>query len=66
MRTVLLAVLFSSVLGTGATAQYLGNYTANPYLPPAPPQPPGTYSNLYGNSSNSPSCLTVRAATTAT
>lgn len=39
----------------GAFSQtYLGNITANPYLPPAPPQPPGTFNNPYGNSSNSP------------
>jgi hypothetical protein len=39
---------------SAASAQYLGNYTRNPYLPPAPAQPPGTYNNQYGNSSNSP------------
>src|SRR5262249_42233762 len=42
------------LLSAGARAQYLGNYTANPYLPPAPPQLPGTFSNPYGNSYNSP------------
>jgi hypothetical protein len=45
----------SSVIGTTSVqAQYIGNYTANPYLPPAPPQPPGTFNNQYGNSTNSP------------
>ncbi len=33
---------------------YLGNLSANPYAPRAAPQPPGTYNNPYGNSSNSP------------
>jgi hypothetical protein len=37
-----------------AHAQYMGNYTANPFLPPAPPQPPGTFTNPYGTSFNSP------------
>jgi hypothetical protein len=41
----------------GADAQYLGNYTANPYLPPAAPQPPGTFNNPYGNDSNGPAAL---------
>lgn len=34
--------------------RYLGNLTANPYLPPGLPQAPGTFNNPYGNSSNSP------------
>lgn len=37
-----------------ASAQYIGNYTSNPFMPPAPPQPPGLFSNPYGTSSNSP------------
>lgn len=37
-----------------AYAQYDGNLTSNPTMPPAVPQPPGTYDNPYGNSSNSP------------
>jgi hypothetical protein len=41
-----------------AHAQYMGNYTANPFLPPAPPQPPGTFTNPYGTSFNSPSFMT--------
>jgi hypothetical protein len=32
----------------------MGNYTANPFLPPPPPQPPGTFSNPYGTTYNSP------------
>jgi hypothetical protein len=45
------AVTFTSV----ASAQiYLGNLSANPYLPKAPPQPANTFNNPYGNSSNSP------------
>ena len=34
--------------------RYMGNMTVNPYLPPAPPQPPGTFSNPYGTTGNSP------------
>src|SRR5262249_12957078 len=52
---VILSLLILSSLGiTSAGAQYLGNYTINPTLPPAPPQMPGTFNNPYGNSSNSP------------
>jgi hypothetical protein len=56
MRTILLVTAFIAAAScTSAEAQYLGNYTANPYVgPPALPQPPGTFSNPYGNSSNSP------------
>jgi len=35
-------------------AQYLRNYIANPYLPPAPPQSPGTFSDPFGTSFDSP------------
>ena len=54
MRAILVvACLLSSI--DLASAQYLGNYTRNPYAgPPAPPQPQGTFNNPYGNSSNSP------------
>ena len=42
-------------LSTHATAQtYLGNLTANPYLPKAPPQPANTFNNPYGDSHDSP------------
>src|SRR5215469_15496089 len=54
MRAIVLAIsLWLGVCGV-AGAQYLGNYTANPYLPPAPPQPPGTFPNPYGTTFNSP------------
>jgi hypothetical protein len=53
MRIVCAVVLLAIWIST-ANAQYMGNFTANPYLPPAPPQPPGTFSNQYGNDSNSP------------
>jgi hypothetical protein len=46
------ALVLASV--SAAAAQYLGTLTANPSLAPAAPQPPGTFSNPYGNSSNSP------------
>lgn len=54
MRPYILATII--LLGSieVASAQYLGNLTANPYLPPAPPQAPNTFSNPYGNSFNSP------------
>jgi hypothetical protein len=54
MRTFILTIALSVAICGTATAQYLGNYTANPYLPPAPPQPPGTFSNPYGTTFNSP------------
>lgn len=52
MRTLLLvaALLFAGP----ASAQYMGNYTNNPTMPRAPAYPQGTFSNPYGNSSNSP------------
>jgi hypothetical protein len=49
-----LAIFFCMALASTAAAQYLGNYTANPYLPPAPPQPRGTFSNPYGSDATSP------------
>jgi len=55
MRAILVAIALSAMTHASASAQYLGNYTANPYVgPPALPQPPGTYNNPYGNSYNSP------------
>ncbi len=54
MRRTLLAAMAFLLIASAAHAQYMGNYTANPFLPPAPPQPPGTFSNPYGNSFNSP------------
>jgi hypothetical protein len=43
MRAILLAMALIAIGYASAEAQYLGNYTANPYLPPAMPQPPGTF-----------------------
>ncbi len=37
-----------------ANAQYYGNYSANRAMPPAMPQPPGTFNNRFGTDSNSP------------
>jgi hypothetical protein len=55
MRAILSVIALTVAMCTSAEAQYLGNYTANPYVgPPAMPQPPGTFTNLYGNSYNSP------------
>jgi hypothetical protein len=54
MRAMVIVVSTACCITT-ASAQYLGNYSTNPYVgPPAPPQPPGTFTNPYGNSSNSP------------
>ncbi len=51
---VSVAVL-TMALTTSASAQtYLGNLTANPYLPKAPPQPANTFNNPYGGSHDSP------------
>jgi hypothetical protein len=51
-RLVLAATIL--IYCTAAHAQYLGSYTANPTLPPAVPQPPGTFNNPYGTDFNSP------------
>jgi hypothetical protein len=53
MKVLFACTLVIASLNT-ASAQYLGNYTANPYLPPAAPQPPGTFNNPYGSDFNSP------------
>lgn len=51
---VSLAVL-TMALTTSVSAQtYLGNLTANPYLPKAPSQPANTFNNPYGGSHDSP------------
>jgi hypothetical protein len=47
-------VLFLLLAVSSAQAQYYGNYTANPDLPRAAPQPPGTFNNPYGSTGNSP------------
>lgn len=55
MRTILLVIALVAAGGTGTEAQYLGNYSVNPYVgPPAMLQPPGTFNNPYGNNSTSP------------
>jgi len=54
MRMFILTIVLSVAICGTATAQYLGNYTANPILTPAPPQPPGTFSNRLGTTFNSP------------
>jgi len=55
MKRILLAgCLLLATIAVASAQNYLGNYTSNPYMPPAPPQPPGTFTNSYGNSSNSP------------
>jgi hypothetical protein len=47
--------LVATAIGPNASAQtYLGNLSANPYLPKAPPQPPNTFNNPYGSSADSP------------
>jgi len=51
---ILVAIGFLLCGITSAAAQYLGNYTVNPVLPPAPPQLPGTFNNPFGNTQNSP------------
>jgi len=54
MRMIAIAAVVLLMAIGAAHAQYMGNYTANPFLPPAPPQPPGTFSNPYGTTFNSP------------
>ncbi len=56
MKKLLITLaLVATAIGPNASAQtYLGNLTANPYLPKAPPQPPNTFNNPYGSSADSP------------
>lgn len=58
MKRKLVVLTIASLLGwmplSYGQANYLGNMTANPYLPPAPPQPPGTFNNPYGSDADSP------------
>ncbi len=55
MKKFLLLTIASTLFASSAFAQnYLGNLSVNPTLPPAMPQPPGTFNNPYGNSNNSP------------
>jgi hypothetical protein len=54
MHRALMAVVVTFLAIGSAQAQYMGNYSANPFLRPAPLQPPGTFNNPYGSSLNSP------------
>lgn len=54
MRWLILAIFLCLIPSALFAQNYMGNLTANPYLLPAPPQPPGTFTNPYGTSSNSP------------
>lgn len=55
MKTKLLALAVVGIMSTSVYAdRYLGNLSSNPYLPPAPSQPAGTFTNPYGTSANSP------------
>lgn len=51
---VIILAIFGVAGSVSAQNRYLGNLSANPYLPPAAPQPLGTFNNPYGNGSNSP------------
>lgn len=53
LRLVSLICCFGLAFSCSAQ-NYMGNLSSNPYLPPAPPQPPGTFNNPYGSSSDSP------------
>ena len=57
MKNALLILTSLIIFGLAPVSHgqnYLGNITANPYLPPAPPQPNNTFNNPYGTSANSP------------
>ena len=54
MKIFVIGAVALLALAAPAEAQYLGNYSANPTLPPAPPQPPNTFNNRFGTDSNSP------------
>ena len=51
---VILAIAVLTFFLTSASAQYMGNYTANPYIGPQVTYPSGTFTNPYGTSFNSP------------
>lgn len=53
MKTAAIVILMLASTTAGAQ-NYMGNLSANPFLPPAAPQPPGAFSNPYGTDSNSP------------
>ena len=56
MKILLSAIFIASTMICSASAQnrYLGNLSVNPYLPAAPSQPAGTFTNPYGTSAYSP------------
>jgi len=54
MLRMLLAATVLFLIANAANAQYRGNYTANPSLPPAPTQPPGTFNDPYGTGRTNP------------
>ena len=57
IRRIIITVVLTTLvipLPVFARSRYLGNLTANPYLPPAPNVPRQTFTNPYGNDSNSP------------
>jgi hypothetical protein len=51
---LLFLVCFTLAVPFAAEAQYYGNLSVNPALPPALPQPPGTFDNPFGTSGTSP------------
>ena len=51
---IVIIIAASMIFSTSAQNRYLGNLTVNPYLPAAPAQPSGTFTNPYGTDSNSP------------
>jgi hypothetical protein len=54
MRKTALVIAALLISATTATAQYMGNLTANPSLPPAPPRPSDTFNNPFGTGATSP------------
>jgi hypothetical protein len=54
---LVVAFAFSMTLRTQAAeppGRYIGNYSDNPYAPKVEKQPAGTFTNPYGDGSNSP------------
>lgn len=54
MRRTILVIAALLIPLTAASAQYMGNLTANRALPPAPPRPANTFDNPYGTGATSP------------
>src|SRR5215813_1344922 len=54
MRAFPSAIAFLLLTVASGNAQYMGNYTANPYVGAPVTYPSGTFSNPYGTSFNSP------------